>query len=186
MFGGESRSLARARNASMVLFAHPRKGLPLGVMKKLSVAVFALLFAFCAPSFLPAQTNEKAEQEVLSARREVNRALLYADVDTLNKDLGDELTVVTAGGKIAHKNDILEWIKTGALKYESFEEKGIAIRIYGDTALVTGASTMTGQSFGKPAHSHVFDSYLVVRRGGRWVTVLHQMTALPETAPAAK
>lgn len=155
-------------------------------MRKLSTAVFVFLFASCVPTLLPAQSNGKAEQDVLAARREVNQALLYADVDTLNKDLGDELTVVTAGGKVAHKADVLEWIKTGALRYESFEEKGIEIRLYGDAALVTGTSTMTGQSFGKPAHSHVFDSYLVVRRGGRWITVLHQMTALPEAAPAAK
>ena len=55
-----------------------------------------------------------------------------------------------------------------------------AIRIYGDTAVSTGAYTFSWVREGRPETIPARYSFTYVRREGRWLIVDHHSSALPE------
>lgn len=61
------------------------------------------------------------------------------------------------------------------------------IRIYGNTTVMNSTSTVKKQAFGRPIRGQIRDTCVLVKRGGQWLEVLHQMTpiVLPKADVAA-
>ena len=147
-------------------------------MKRLLVAV--AVTALVAPVLTLGQTgNAQAEQQVRELRNTLNQALLKADVATLDKVFADEFTIIRPNGMAVGKAVAIKDVESGKTKFESIEELDGKSHVYGDTGVVTTLERMAGQVGGNPFSTQVRNTYVCVKRDGRWLVVLRQMTPVP-------
>jgi ketosteroid isomerase-like protein len=85
-------------------------------------------------------------------------------------------TFVTQRGELRTKADILTGFKSGAFKYEAREVSDLNVRVYGDTAVVTGRAVQKGAENAKDYSGANRFTRVYVKQGGRWLTVALQVT----------
>jgi len=61
-----------------------------------------------------------------------------ANIDALNRILSDDLSYVHTSAAIDTKESFTSALASGKLNYESIVSSNSAVRLYGDTALITG------------------------------------------------
>ena len=85
------------------------------------------------------------------ARRtvEIGKRIRASDADALDGFLADDWIVVDPDGGVIDKARFLEVIKSGALSHESMESTDLRVRLYGDTAVVTGLTATKGKFMGR-------------------------------------
>ena len=76
------------------------------------------------------------------------------------------------------KSEIVKGFQSGSFKYESRQISDLTIRVYGDTAVVTGRSNQKGMENGKDYSGDYRFTRVYVRQKGRWLTVALQATAI--------
>ena len=69
-----------------------------------------------------------------------NRALRTRDLDTLSAIYADDYMLVRPDGSVLGKEDVLRDLGPGGLRFTSIELANVGVRIYGQTALLTGDS----------------------------------------------
>ena len=106
-------------------------------------------------------------------------AMVRNDVKAVADCLADEVTYTHTTGETQTKTQFLETLRTGSLKYEQIEPADLNVRFYGETAVVTGHSTMHVQSQGRRQVFQIRFVELEVLQNGRWQTVAWQATRLP-------
>ena len=108
-------------------------------MKRILLLTMAVIALSC---LLIAQgKNAKSSSvvdEIKKLEQQRNEAILKGDTATLEKLTSDDYTNTTAQGKIEKKADIMDGFKSGKIKFESRELSDLDVRMYGNTAVVTG------------------------------------------------
>jgi ketosteroid isomerase-like protein len=102
---------------------------------------------------------------------EYQAAVKNNDAVTMDKILADNFVLVTASGKTYTKADMLEGARSGDTGYEHNEEDFQAVRVWGDTAVVTARLwekySLNGKSF---EHKFWFsDTYARTQAGWKYV-----------------
>ena len=91
--------------------------------------------------------------------------------------LADDWTVTHINAQMITKGQALEMCRTGPAVTSSVDQ--IAVRVYGDTAIVTGRTTATAAS--TPPQTVVLRfTDVAVQRNGRWVVVVSHATQLQD------
>ncbi len=126
-----------------------------------------------------------AEQELRQLTDESIAALKGKDTAALARIWADDLIFTTPRGDVQTKAQRLADIQSGATRFDSLETTDIAVRVYGDTAVTNGLTTVKGQYSGQDASGQYRVTQLLVRRGGVWQIVALQMTPIA-TTPAEK
>jgi ketosteroid isomerase-like protein len=119
-----------------------------------------------------------AASEIRALEVAHNQALANHDVATLEKMLSEDFSFVTPRGDLRSKQDVLKAIATGSIGNEYLETSDLKIRVYADTAVVTGRALQTAQRAGKDFTDSYRFTRVYVRRGGQWLAVALQMTRL--------
>lgn len=147
-------------------------------MRRYCAAIIVIIAALPA-----AGLSASSEAEIVATQEEARQALLRGDVSTLDTLWGDEFTSITATGQVRTKAQMLEAFKTGQMKYISLEYDELRIRVYGNTAVMTGrargAGVRNGMQLPASPHGTRFTQVFVKRRGG-WKLVAHQATTVAE------
>src|SRR3954471_2141812 len=97
------------------------------------------------------RTPSNDEQAVRKAETDRFAAMVKADVGTLDRLLGADLTYTHGDGRVIDKAAFLSDFKTGAFKYVTIDPNDIHVRLFGDVAVVTGGSAMQVVNNGAPA-----------------------------------
>jgi ketosteroid isomerase-like protein len=92
----------------------------------------------------------------------------------------DDYTFITLRGEMRSKSDILKGFASGSFHYESREISDLKVRIYGDTAVVTGRSVQKGVENGKDYSGDYWFTRVYVKQKGRWLTVALQTTLIQQ------
>jgi ketosteroid isomerase-like protein len=158
-------------------------------MKRFVVTSAVLVLSLVAPALTHGQSNDaEAEKQVRELRNTLNQALLKADGPTLNKVFADDFVIIRPRGMMVGKTVAVSDVETGKTKFESLDDVESNVRIYGNTAVLIYLEKMSGQFVGKAVSAQLRNTYLFVKRDGRWVVVLRQMTPIaapkPEATPA--
>ena len=115
-----------------------------------------------------AQTyNSSTERELLGLERVVKlQACQSKDIKTLDAMLDASFVLVDPDGKYYSKADLLEFVKSVDLL--QFVTEGMAVRLHGNTAIVTGLYQMKTVVHGKPSleRGRFVDTWL--RENGKW------------------
>ena len=140
--------------------------------------------AFIAACFVLASAGDRllaqapaAEQAVRQAEDRRIKAMIDDDFATLEAVLADDLTYGHSSGVVDTKASYIETLRSGKTKYLTFDRAPSVVRLYGDTAIVTGAATLSLR--GQPAPFTLRYTLAYVLREGQWRMVAWQSTRLP-------
>jgi len=104
-------------------------------------------------------------------------AVVKGDVARLEKETSDDYTFINLNGQLSGKAQ-MDAIKSGTIKLTSNELSDLKVRVYGDTAVVTGRSDAKGTIGGGPSRGPVMFTRVYVKKDGRWQSVAFQQTPI--------
>src|SRR5262249_16576929 len=147
-------------------------------MKSVSVAVLVVCLSY-GYGFTQMPTSSaalSAVQENPSLEEARNQALFQRGAFALEQSQADDYRFITLGGELGTKAEIVKGFRSGSFKYDSREISDLKIRVYGNTAVVTGRSTQKGRENGKDYNGDYRFTRVYVKQNGRGVTVALQAT----------
>jgi hypothetical protein len=113
------------------------------------------------------------------------RSLIDQDYDALSHLYANEYMLVRSDGSVLNKAAVLHDLKLGGLTFKSIELVGENVRIYGETAIVTGESRTLASRNGDELSSR-FRLVAVYSRQAETLKLVHfQSTALSMERTAA-
>jgi|SRR5215813_8021722 len=121
-----------------------------------------------------------AEDEIKDLEEIRNQAVLHGDVGVLDRLTSDDYTFITLRGEMRTKSDILKGFASGSFHYESRQISDLKVRVYGDTAVVTGRSVQKGMENGKDYSGDYWFTRVYVKQKGHWLTVALQTTLIQQ------
>ena len=120
------------------------------------------------------------EQQILRLEQQRMQAMMDADTDTLDRVLADELTYVHTTAALDSKESFLGALSSRTLNYESIVSTDARVRVYGDSAVVTGNGDVRVLSNGQRNRFSIRYTDVYALRDGRWQMVAWQATRTPE------
>ena len=98
-----------------------------------------------------ARRNSKGsvEQAIRQVDHERIQAQIGADAVALNRIYADDFIGIGPSGTVRTKPQVISDFTSGDLKFQSITTDDVRVRVYGNTAVETGRSTMIGQDKGK-------------------------------------
>jgi ketosteroid isomerase-like protein len=148
--------------------------------------VLALFSMIVTPALTHATTPHDCEvagedaQQVLAADEARRVAMLYNDIKALDSLLDEDVTIVWGDGTTDNKTSTLAMFRSGKLHYSQLKYENTCVRLYGESAIVTGNARVQAESDDPPPKHSI--RYLVrttrvyVRKAGRWRMVASQTT----------
>lgn len=107
---------------------------------RLSAPLLAAVFSVALVGVADASN---LEQEVIAYQDARFRAMIEEDVDELGKLLADDLHYSHTKGRVESKAQFLSTIETKEIDYIAAKRRDIEVRLFGNTAVITGLSDMT-------------------------------------------
>ena len=150
-----------------------------GITRSFRVTFFACA-ACAAVAVGSAAGAPPADSEITQLEQQRIAAMMAADTATLDRILSPDLSYTHSSGKLETKEQFLDGIRTGALKYKTVAPEGLSVRLYDSTAVVTGRCHFQVEAEGRPLDLQVRFTDVYVKRSGAWQLVAWQSTRLPE------
>jgi ketosteroid isomerase-like protein len=116
---------------------------------------------------------------VLGAEQARVAALIADDHAALDRLLSDDLTYTHSNSIVDTKAAFMESLTSGQLKYRSLEHSDQEVRIYGDTAILTGLTRVHSLALGEDIRLTLRFTIVYVRKDGRWQMAAWQSTRVP-------
>jgi ketosteroid isomerase-like protein len=107
-------------------------------------------------------------------------AIIRKDMAAVAANMAPDYRHIRDTGGIADGAGFLAAIGSPKLVIEPYKVEDFDVRIYGDVALLTGRTRMTGSYDGKPFTSHYRYTDVYVRRDGQWKVASVQITPVQE------
>jgi ketosteroid isomerase-like protein len=106
--------------------------------------------------------------------------LVEHDVAAARRLLSDDYVFLQADGNVSNKAQNLAVIGDPGFMCESFQTEDVEVRVYGDTAVVTGRAVMKATYRGQDTGGHFRYMDVWIKRTGSWQLVASQATLLPQ------
>lgn len=117
-------------------------------------------------------------EELLRLDREITVATWTADSAWFEQNLTDDFVLITPGGTRRSKLDVIEELRTPGLKMDPYEPAEVQVRIYGDSAVITGRILQKFTLGGIRFANDLRYTDVWVRRKGRWMLVSGHTSAV--------
>ncbi len=161
-------------------------------MKLIVLLLCVELSVFAAVSNAAAQPAQDVARQVLAAENARTAALDRSDLGVLQRIMADDDTYVHASGKVDTKASYLAAIRSGVLRYISWQPIGpLRVRALdrGGTAVLNGEYKVrvTDSRMQKaPFDVDILVLSVYERRDGRWQQVAWQSTRATPASPASQ
>ena len=138
--------------------------------------LLGFLVVFCVAGIAEAQTGN-VEQELMQLERDWCTANMKNDIAWFTRVFADDISLTGSTGKATKAQAIAD---AKAEKYTSCSVDQMQVRVYGDTAVVTGRSRVAGtDAKGKPfPNPEALWTDTFVRRASGWQCVATQSTPI--------
>jgi ketosteroid isomerase-like protein len=154
-------------------------------MNRTATGVVVAAAFFLTVAAMPARAQGAAgpsvEDQLKKMEKDRAAAVVKADVATLEKLTSDDYILINANGQLSDKATTMNNIKTGNIKITANEVSDLKVRVYGNTAVVTGKSDAKGSIGGRDLKGPVMFTRVYVKKNGKWQSVAFQQT--PIVAP---
>ena len=150
-------------------------------MKRTSIiAALVLAVSSAIAQQQSAQTRDVAstEQAVQQQDQVRIRAQIAADTVALRRIYADDFLGIGPTGVVRNKAEVIADFTTHALTYQSITTTEVRVRVYGNTAVETGRSTMVGQDKGKEVPRENRFTRVWVMTDGRWQLVANHYSLM--------
>ena len=150
-------------------------------MKRTSIIAALVLSAVSsAIAQLSARAQDAAstEQAVQQQDQERIHAQITADTIALRRIYADDFLGIGPTGVVRNKAEVIADFSTHALTYQSITTAEVHVRVYGNTAVETGRSTMVGQDRGKDVPRENRFTRVWIMTDGRWQLVANHYSLM--------
>ncbi len=107
-------------------------------------------------------------QELIGMEHRWIDATIKGDADAFASFMAYQYVAVVSNARIRDKTTWVEGVRSGSRKYESVELSNLKVRLYGDTAVVTGEYTQKATSTGQDYSARGAYVTTWLKRNGRW------------------
>ncbi len=119
---------------------------------------------------------EDDEKQILKLFEDGDRALIAADLAALSRIFADDYVQYDESGEAHDKQEVLNKLKSGAIRYVSMESTGRRIRLLSaDVAIVHGSEEDDVEQGGQRFPVSYVYMDVVMKRDGRWQIVGSQL-----------
>ncbi len=116
------------------------------------------------------------EQQINHLEEQGKEASLKNDASWFEKNLADDFVGVSGTGMVTDKSSAIAMRKSGDLKYEAIDYSDAKVRVYGNTALVSGTAAVKGALKGQDFSGTYHYVRVWVKQGGQWKIAHSQAT----------
>jgi ketosteroid isomerase-like protein len=149
-------------------------------MKRIAIVTSVVGLVFGVAILAQTQT-ESAEQELIKLENRWNDAIVKHDWAFFDQILVDDYISTNFDGSVGTKADFLEFLRSGESVIASSIVDDMKVRIYGDTAVVTGRTTTVNEQYQDKDLSGQYrwtDTW--VKRAGRWQCVAEHVSRIAQ------
>jgi len=145
-------------------------------MRRALLTAAALAFAGLAQAAPPAElvARLKAQADGWDA------AIVRKDRAAIEANMADDFRQIDGRGNVETKASFVDGLVSADLVIDPYTVEDFEVRVYGDTALLSGRTRMTGKYQGQPFKSHYRYIDIYVKRGGAWKIVSVQISRMPD------
>ena len=118
----------------------------------------------------------EAEQELLTLEKAFAEAIVRNDLEGIGRLVADDWIIIDPNGEIVDRARFFDVIKSGALTHDIMESEDFRVRVYGDSAVLTGLTRTKGKFMGQEFSTQERATDVFVKRDGRWQCVLTHLT----------
>ncbi|HEX4484863.1 MAG TPA: nuclear transport factor 2 family protein [Terriglobales bacterium] len=146
-------------------------------MKPLALLLLFPLLGFqqAAPKISPRE--EVVIREVLELEHHTKDAMVHGDAIFAEHSLADDYVAIGPLGTVTTKTEAVAARKNSQLHYESVDFSEVAVRVYGEMAIVTARAEVKGTDLGQDFSGPYRFTRVWVKHNGEWKTVSYQATA---------
>jgi ketosteroid isomerase-like protein len=123
--------------------------------------------------------TREAEEEFLKLDKEFAEAIVKNDPEAIGQFVADDWIIIDPDGGVVDGARFFDVIKSGALTHEMMNSEDLRVRVYGDSAVVTGFTRTKGKFMGQEFSTQERATDVFVKRDGRWQCVLTHLTRIP-------
>ncbi len=129
----------------------------------------------------PTAVGNDDEQTLVSLEKGWSNAYLTDNAAFLDGLMDPGFVLTNAHGQVSAKDEEVAEVRDRTLHYDQFESSDLKVRLYDDTAVVTGQTHIKASV---KKLGHVIDGMVrftdtFVRRNGKWQIIASQTTLLP-------
>src|SRR2546423_13039 len=117
------------------------------------------------------------EETIRKLDNERIQAQIHADATALDRIYAADFIGVGPSGRVRTKRQVILDFTSGDLKFQSITTDDVQVRVYGDTAVETGLSTMIGQDKGKTVPRNTRFTRVWVKQQGQWRLVANHYSS---------
>ena len=140
-------------------------------MRSLVTAVLALALTSIVMAQEQSTTETQRstiEQAIKQLDDERIQAQVGADASALDRIYADDSIGVGPSGTVRTKKQVISDFTSGTLKFQSITTDEVQVRVYDNTAVETGLSTMDGKDKGKSVPRNTRFTRVWVKQQGHW------------------
>lgn len=108
-----------------------------------------------------------------------DKAIVRKDRAAIEANMAPDFRQIDGGGNVETMKSFVDDLMSPDLVIDPYTVEDFDVRLYGDTALLSGRTRMTGRYQGKPFASHYRYIDIYVRRDGAWKIVSVQISKIP-------
>lgn len=143
-----------------------------------------LVAAVIVPTMAPAADSRDRDVAELTRLSDAwDKAIVRKDEKAIADNMAEDFRQIDPAANLETKKSFVAGILDPKLTIDPYTVEEFEVRLYGDTALLSGRTHMTGKYDGKVFESNYRYIDIYVRRDGAWKIVSVQITRIP---PAAK
>jgi len=121
--------------------------------------------------------SKNVEQIIRKLDNERIQAQIHADATALERIYADDFIGVGPSGTVRTKPQVISDFTSGDLRFQSITTDDVRVRVYGNTAVETGRSTMNGHDKGKEVPHDTRFTRVWVKQHGRWRLVANHYSS---------
>ena len=119
----------------------------------------------------------RAEEVIKKVDNERIQAQIHADATALDRIYAADFIGVGPSGRVRTKPQVISDFTSGDLKFQSITTDDVQVRVYGNTAVETGRSTMIGQDKGQTVPRDTRFTRVWIKQQGRWRLVANHYSS---------
>ena len=142
-----------------------------------------ILLALVTQTWLPAAyaADQNGDIAALTKLSDAwDKAIIAKDEKAIAGNMAQDFRIIDGTGTVEDKPAFVAGIMDAKLTIDPYTVEEFDVRLYGDTALLSGRTHMTGKYDGKPFESNYRYIDIYVRRDGAWKIVSVQITKFPK------
>ena len=117
------------------------------------------------------------EEVIKKLDNERIQAQIHADATALDRIYAADFIGVGPSGRVRTKPQVISDFTSGDLNFQSITTDEVQVRVYENTAVETGLSTMSGQDKGKAVPRDTRFTRVWVKQDGRWRLVANHYSS---------